>query len=405
MKKLDKYLGPLVLGIINLFSRFAQPTPRAFARPHRCLFLGFHEMGALIVARPAILDFKQRWPQCATYFVCLNGMQELIRYGLDVEKDKIKVIRTESFFLFLIDFFHVLHWIKKKKFCVCFDLDMFSYFAQILLSISKVKNKVAFRTLSEEGPIRSSLLTYGVRVNPSVHVSQNYMDLIRSFSGANLNDSVVKSARKTIYTNNSKTWDRKCSTSNVKQPIPFLPLPISSICLFYINSGRRIPQRDWGLENFSELAKILLLENRKRNIVLIGDARDFDQNEKLKNQFRTIRQEEDCAKRIFNVAGKVSFPELLWLFEHAEGLIAGDSGPAHFASLTKVKKIVLFGPESPKRFAPFGKTTALYTQLSCSPCLSPFNSRSSSCQSSLCLHLIKPNYVAKRYLRLIDGFD
>ena len=42
--------------------------------------------------------------------------------------------------------------------------------------------------------------------------------------------------------------------------------------------------------------------------------------------------------------------ELLTLYTLADVLVTNDSGPAHFASLTPVHTVVLFGPETPLLF-------------------------------------------------------
>ena len=55
--------------------------------------------------------------------------------------------------------------------------------------------------------------------------------------------------------------------------------------------------------------------------------------------------------RCFSMAGKTTLRQLLILFDLAEVLVTNDSGPAHFAALTSIDIVVLFGPETPKLFA------------------------------------------------------
>ena len=62
--------------------------------------------------------------------------------------------------------------------------------------------------------------------------------------------------------------------------------------------------------------------------------------------------------RVRSVAGQTTLRELLTLYTLANVLVTNDSGPGHFASLTPVHAIVLFGPETPRLFGPLAHRTA-----------------------------------------------
>ncbi|PIT93873.1 hypothetical protein COU00_02030, partial [Candidatus Falkowbacteria bacterium CG10_big_fil_rev_8_21_14_0_10_43_11] len=86
--------------------------------------------------------------------------------------------------------------------------------------------------------------------------------------------------------------------------------------------------------------------------------------------------------------------ELIDLYNIADVLVTNDSGPAHFASLTPIKNFVFFGPETPKLYAPLGKNTHIfYSDFPCSPCLSAFNHRHTSCKDNKCLLVISVEEV------------
>jgi ADP-heptose:LPS heptosyltransferase len=86
--------------------------------------------------------------------------------------------------------------------------------------------------------------------------------------------------------------------------------------------------------------------------------------------------------------------ELLTLYTLANVLVTNDSGPAHFASLTTVHTVVLFGPETPLLFGSVAPaTTIIWKQLACSPCVSVFNHRLSPCDNNLCMQLITVDEV------------
>jgi ADP-heptose:LPS heptosyltransferase len=89
--------------------------------------------------------------------------------------------------------------------------------------------------------------------------------------------------------------------------------------------------------------------------------------------------------------------ELLHLFNLAQVLISNDSGPAHFACLTRVHVMVFFGPELPDRYRPLADSfDVIYTGYSCSPCVSPYNQRLTPCNDNLCLKSIDIDAVCDR---------
>ena len=70
-------------------------------------------------------------------------------------------------------------------------------------------------------------------------------------------------------------------------------------------------------------------------------------------------------------------------------LVTNDSGPAHFAALTRIHEVVFFGPEIPDRYRPLSTNLdVIHTGYSCSPCIGPLNQRRSPCNDNLCLKSI-----------------
>ena len=93
-------------------------------------------------------------------------------------------------------------------------------------------------------------------------------------------------------------------------------------------------------------------------------------------------------------AGKTSLRELLTLYSVADVLVTNDSGPGHFASLTPVHAVVLFGPETPRLFGSLAPaTTIIWKELACSPCVSVFNHRLSPCRNNVCMQAITVDEV------------
>jgi ADP-heptose:LPS heptosyltransferase len=99
--------------------------------------------------------------------------------------------------------------------------------------------------------------------------------------------------------------------------------------------------------------------------------------------------------RCIDLAGQTdSLTDFVNLLSLARVLVTNDSGPAHFASLVDVQSVVLFGPETPALYRPIGSaTTVLYSNFSCSPCISAFNHRHTPCSDNKCLQAISVEQV------------
>jgi ADP-heptose:LPS heptosyltransferase len=133
----------------------------------------------------------------------------------------------------------------------------------------------------------------------------------------------------------------------------------------------------------------MLLENPDYYVILTGAGPDMPDVLKICNAVRN--------DRCINLATKTTIRELIDLYNVADILVSNDSGPPHFASLTKIRIIVLFGPETPAMYAPLSSNLeVVYRNLACSPCVSAFSHRKSICKNNLCLKLITVDDIFRR---------
>jgi ADP-heptose:LPS heptosyltransferase len=147
------------------------------------------------------------------------------------------------------------------------------------------------------------------------------------------------------------------------------------------NASDLLPIRKWPTENFLTLAKRILTEFEDSYELLTGAPSEH----LVVQDIAALISHPRCA----SVAGKTSLRELFALYSVSDILVTNDSGPGHFASMTPVDSIVLFGPETPALFGPRGESShAVWNQLGCSPCVSPTNHRLSPCDDAVCMKSI-----------------
>jgi ADP-heptose:LPS heptosyltransferase len=83
------------------------------------------------------------------------------------------------------------------------------------------------------------------------------------------------------------------------------------------------------------------------------------------------------------------------LFFHCDLLVTNDGGPGHFASLTPIRTLMFFGPETSALYGPLTpRATVLESHAACSPCLTAYNHRATPCDGdNQCLQRISPEQV------------
>ncbi len=108
--------------------------------------------------------------------------------------------------------------------------------------------------------------------------------------------------------------------------------------------------------------------------------------------------------RAVNLAGKLTLRTLITLMTRSDALISTDSGPAHFAALTDIAGVVLFGPETPLLYSPLSeRLRVLYLGLACSPCFSPMNYRLSPCTNNRFIREITNDMIVAALRDALDN--
>jgi len=159
------------------------------------------------------------------------------------------------------------------------------------------------------------------------------------------------------------------------------------------NASDLLPLRRWPTERYEELARRLLAEIPEVRIAFTGSPAEASAVDEVVRRIGSPR----CV----SMAGKTTLRELLVLYGLAEVLVTNDSGPAHFAALTPVDVITLFGPETPALFGALGpKAHVLWAGIACSPCVSAYNHRTTACRDARCMARITVEQVFESVCRV-----
>lgn len=388
MRSIDYWLGiPLCLLLtgINYISRIFILRKRENIPFQKILFIKLSEMGSIILASPLIERIKKEYPDVEIFFLTFEKNKPLFEILDIVPYRNILTIREGSISLFILDTLKVARKIRKKKIDITFDLELFSRFTAILTYLSGASKRVGFYHYTMEGLYRGNFLTHKVQYNPLLHISKLYLSLwqaakVKAKSTPEFEEKIEdKEIFLPRYIPSQETKKR------MEDKLRRLGIEEGARLLLVSPGEGTIPLREWPLENYVSLVKMFLEEDRNYIVVIGKDGA----NKRAGLLLRSVNN-----SRLLDLTNKTTMSEILGLFHIATALITNDCGLAHLASLTPIKKFVLFGPESPQIYSPLGNNTWIfYSNLLCSPCLSAFNHRNSACNDNKCLKAIKPDEV------------
>jgi len=386
MRRLDYWLGIPLCFLFTFFVHFSKLFLFKEKKKDikKILFIKLSEIGSIILAYPLLQCTKRRYPQSEIFFLSFKENEAILEV-LKISKDRILSIRKGSIKEFILDTLRMIKKLRKENIDVVFDLEFFSRFTAILSFLIKAKKRVGFYHYTFEGLYRGELLTHKIQYNPLIHISKVYLSFLQVIEKEKKNTPELEEK-----INEDDINLPKFAASEQEKEEMLNKLKDAGINekakLFLINLGEgNIPLREWPLENFISLSKMILEDDEENCIIIVGKNLSY----KVKEFCKKFSE-----KRVINLAGKTTLKELLTLFEISEALICCDCGLAHLASLTSVKKFVIFGPESPLVFSPLGENAyIIYSNLPCSPCLSVLNHRCSACKDNKCLKVIKPEEV------------
>ena len=90
--------------------------------------------------------------------------------------------------------------------------------------------------------------------------------------------------------------------------------------------------------------------------------------------------------------------DLVTILSLSGGFIGNDSGISHLSAFTGIPTVVIFGPSSPKRWKPFGRSVeVLRSETDCSPC---FETGKSDCKEMKCFEGITPEMVINAFFKI-----
>jgi len=285
--------------------------------------------------------------------------------------------------------------IRAKKIDAAVDLEFFARFSAAITFLSGAKMRCGLHAYFGEGPYRGDLMTHRVLYNPHLHTSQMFDVLVQSLAEHPRIFPTARDCPARIM--NPLTYQAPMEEQRKLRAKLFRSWSLENsaqLILVNPNASDLLPLRRWESNNYVLLIRQLLGKFPRALLCITGAESERPKAEHMQKQVNSDR----CV----NIAGMTSLDELMVLYCMANVLITNDSGPAHFASLTRIHTIVLFGPETPHLFAANSDNSqSIYMGLSCSPCINALNNRQTACRDNQCMKQITPEQVLERVAKVL----
>ena len=394
----DRWIGAPLCAILTLLRRtFESAVPRGPHQVRRILFVKFAEQGSTVLAYPAILRAIDMVGRENVYFVVFEDNRFILDAMEVIPAENVITIATNSPFGLALSALRAVRRIRKLPIDAVVDMEFLTRFSAMLSFTTGAKIRVGFHTFFGDGPYRGDLMTHRLLYNPHLHTSEMFEAMVEALT----RDPMVLPTFAFKPSANQPFPRFRPSLSEVAEIDALLQrenprIGSAPLILLNPNSSDLLPLRRWPAMRYVELARRLLEHYPDLFIGVTGSGAEAIPNNSLAN--------EVGSSRVIPLAGKTTLRQVLALYARSEILVTNDSGPAHFASMTPIRVVTLFGPETPALFAARSPdTTVLWAGIACSPCVNAYNNRQSVCRNNLCMQAITVDDVFEKVTRIYDS--
>jgi ADP-heptose:LPS heptosyltransferase len=398
LQRTDRWIGAPLCAILTLlrkiFESAGQPGPR---QVQRILFVKLAEQGSTVLAYPAIRRATEMVGRENVYFVVFEDNRFILDVMEIIPEGNVITIATQTLFGLAVSALRAVLRVRKIGIDAVVDMEFLTRFSAMLTFTTGAKSRVGFHTFFGDGPYRGDLMTHRLLYNPHLHTSQMFEAMVEALT----RDPAVLPTFDFTPSANQPFARFRPSLSEVAEINALLQrenprIGSAPLILLNPNASDLLPLRRWATLRYVELARRLLERYPDLFIGVTGSPTDAAPN----TQFSY----EVVSNRFIPLAVNTTLRQVLVLYTRSEILVTNDSGPAHFASMTPIRVVTLFGPETPALFsARSPNATALWAGIACSPCVNAYNNRQSVCRNNLCMQAITVDDVFEKVTRIYDS--
>jgi ADP-heptose:LPS heptosyltransferase len=389
IRDVDRWAGIPLCFLLTCFRALMRrfKRERVRGRLDRILFIKMTELGATLIAYPAIKRAIELVGRDNVYFWVFEENRAILELMDVIPRRNILTVRTDRPLQFLLDVLKSIWTIRMKRIDATVDLEFFARAPAIFAYLCGARRRSGLHPFTNEGPYRGDLMTHRVEYNAYVHTSVMSHILVEALTADPDDLPLLKREPPGRENGVPQFVPTREDQGQVRALLGDVGIAINApLVLLNPNASDLLPLRKWPTDRFEGLARMILESHPEVAVVFTGAPSEAAKAEEL---VRAIG-----SPRAVSLAGRTTMRQLLTLYAMARILVTNDSGPAHFSAMTPVHTITMFGPETPLLYSPLGGNgSVIWSGIACSPCVNVHNHRFSPCRNNVCMQKITVDEV------------
>lgn len=399
VRLVDTWVGRPVCALLSGWCRLKRlfGLGRPKGQPQKILFVKLIEMGSTVLAHRAFRAAAEMVGRENVYLAVFSPNRPIADIMNLVPAANVIEVRDDNPLRMALGMLGAFRRTRKLGIDTAIDMEGFARASAIFCVLSGARRRVGLHRFTSEGPYRGRLMTHEVQYNFYLHTSLGFLSLVEALKRPAGEVPMLKKPMPAPddYPPRFEPSAEELETVRGKLRQAMNGEPRGPIVILNPNASDLLPLRRWPTERFIELGKRLLADREDLTIAITGAPNEQAAAEEITRQIHP--------DRAVCMAGRTTLRELLVLYHLCDVIVTNDSGPAHFAALTGIHVICLFGPETPVLYGPLTPhCDSVTSNLACSPCVSVFNHRDSPCRDNRCMQAIAVDDVLPLVHRALE---
>jgi ADP-heptose:LPS heptosyltransferase len=307
-------------------------------QPRNILIINFGQLGDVILSLPAFRAVRVKFPKAKiTAMVGKSGKEaiELSRYTDDVIAVDRAELRRRNPVWSVFQIFKLVADVRRRKFD--FVIDLVSYYETNQLGfVSGAKWRLYRNRESRSLDFLSNFRPKPPLQDKTKHATDQMLDVLKPLG--------IENADRFIHINPPK--------EDLEFVEKFLGAKIDKTKrLVGIFPGAGHASRRWRVENFAELSKLLMRDERLQTIVFLGPE-EAGWREKIEGEFP--------AQNV--ILDKLTLPQLAAAMSRLEVLISNDTGAMHVGAVAGAAIVLILHETATRSYLPMTEKLAVVSR-------------------------------------------
>jgi lipopolysaccharide heptosyltransferase II len=380
----DRWLAKPLCAVLSGFDRLRRlGQRRAPHQPRRIVFVKLIEMGSTVLACPAFAEAEKLVGRDNLFILVFAPNRAILDVLPYFRPENVIAVEERNLAVFAVSLLRALLRLWREGVDTAIDMEGLTSASAVVTYLTGARRRVGFYNFTSQGPYRGRLFTRELNYGFQHHVSKQFLALVHSAATEGDDAPLLKEHIPDERTELPRFVPTESESAAVAALAGSSDGPL---VILNPNCSDLLPLRRWATNRFVELGRRLLDEQPDARIVVTGAPNEREEAD-------AVAQRID-PERARSLAGRTTLRQLLVLYDMADVLVSNDSGPVHFAALTEIPVVALYGPETPQLYGPLSaRAKALSAGLMCSPCVNILNHRMSPCRDNQCMQQLSVDRV------------